>query len=309
MIKIERYLESFEEEYWNAVEKRIDVDCRSDIMESCIEFLPKDFFETGNITFKALILSPIDKLKEAEIYFNNQVNNKMQEKCFDLKSKNDSNINDLYIKIYNAYRNVANSQKNGVSMRVRIVNNTGLTVCPYCNRDYINSRDDDISGAELDHFFSKSKYPLFAVCLYNLIPVCGNCNRIKSNNLIDFASPFDNNIDWNKDVIFSYNARNLNGEKINIESSNESINNNISKMHIKEAYQIHEIEVLELLDKLECYNKTQNEEFQEVLGNCSLTSEEIKKAIFGEKISTEDMRRKPLAKMFSDLHKEYKIYY
>ena len=308
MIAIERYTELFEEEYWNAVKKVIDRKIRRRIMKNCIKYLPKDFFAVENISFKALILSPFNKLKEAEIYFINDVNNKIEKECFDIKSKNESNINDLYINIYNSYKKVANSQKKGISMRVRIVNKTGLTVCPYCNRDYINSRDKDISGAQLDHFFSISKYPLFAVCLYNIIPVCGNCNRIKNAKLCEFASPFDNNIDWNKEITFSYNSRNPNGKKIIIESSNEFINNNIYKMHINEAYQIHEIEVLEFLDKLECYNKTQNEEFKEVLGDISLTSEEIKKAIFGEKILIEAMKRKPLSKMFNDLHKEYKIY-
>lgn len=40
-------------------------------------------------------------------------------------------------------------------------------------------------------FFSRSKYPVFAVSLYNLVPACGNCNRIKSGGSKAFASPFD----------------------------------------------------------------------------------------------------------------------
>lgn len=171
------------------------------------------------------------------------------------------------------------SEKKGWSMRVRIVKNSGLTVCPYCNRDYINYRAEDISGAQLDHFFSKIYYPIFAVCLYNLVPVCGNCNRVKSDQVTEFASPFD-----------------------------ETIQNNIKKMRIEEAYQIHDIEVEELLEKRQIYCQTQQQEFQEVLHKIKVSEQQIKLAVFGSKITKETMKTKPLSKMMSDMHEQLKIY-
>lgn len=65
-----------------------------------------------------------------------------------------------------------------------------LSVCPYCNRNWINtiknkSTDGKITSPQLDHFFSKSDYPLFRLSFYNLIPSCETCNsRLKKD--IDF---------------------------------------------------------------------------------------------------------------------------
>lgn len=54
----------------------------------------------------------------------------------------------------------------------------GLLVCPYCNRNYVNNRGKAL-GSEMDHFYNKKEYPMFAISLYNFIPSCSICNRIK----------------------------------------------------------------------------------------------------------------------------------
>lgn len=43
-----------------------------------------------------------------------------------------------------------------------------VEVCPYC--------DGDLGSPEIDHFYSKSKYPQLSCHPINLIPVCGTCN-------------------------------------------------------------------------------------------------------------------------------------
>ena len=54
----------------------------------------------------------------------------------------------------------------------------GLRVCPYCNEQYIAPilTHKGRVRADLDHFFSKKKYPFFALSIYNLIPCCKFCN-------------------------------------------------------------------------------------------------------------------------------------
>jgi 5-methylcytosine-specific restriction endonuclease McrA len=44
------------------------------------------------------------------------------------------------------------------------------TVCPYC--------DGEIGTSELDHYYSKSKFPLLACSPWNLVPVCPSCNKV-----------------------------------------------------------------------------------------------------------------------------------
>lgn len=65
-----------------------------------------------------------------------------------------------------------------------------IPVCPFCNRQYITSWEDmkkeKKSTADLDHFFPKSEYPLFALSLFNFVPSCQVCNsRMKLDHFMD----------------------------------------------------------------------------------------------------------------------------
>lgn len=309
MIKIDRYTEEFEETYWKAVGKKTSDSMQNDIVDSSKKFLPGDFWGGEDPTFKRLILAPFEKLKKAKQYMDDPINfQAMRKECFVHNRIGDDVHNSLYEEFVDIYKRVANSEKKGCSMRVRIVKNSGLTVCPYCNRDYINYRAENISGAQLDHFFSKSDYPFFAVCLYNLIPVCGNCNRVKSDQDAEFASPFDETIDWERDITFHYESDIGSKARIVIKSEKETVQNNIAKMRIEEAYQIHDVEVEELLEKKQIYCQTQRQEFRDVLHEIEVSEQQIKLAVFGPKITKETMRTKPLGKMMSDLHKKLGIY-
>lgn len=305
MIKIDAYTEEFKETYWETVDK-VCSKIQGDIVNSSKKFLPIDFWGGKDPTFKRLILAPFKELKKAKQYMDDPTNFQvMRNECFNLTG---DALNSVYKEFVDAYKRVADSEKKGWSMRVRIVKNSGLTVCPYCNRDYINYRAEDISGAQLDHFFSKIDYPIFAVCLYNLVPVCGNCNRVKSDQATEFASPFDETIDWERDITFCYESDSGSKPRIVIKSENEAIQNNIKKMRIEEAYQIHDIEVEELLEKRQIYCQTQQQEFQEVLHKIEVSEQQIKLAVFGPKITKDTMKTKPLSKMMSDLHKKLGIY-
>lgn len=48
-------------------------------------------------------------------------------------------------------------------------------LCPGCQRNYATQR------STLDHFLPSSHYPNFYVLPWNLVPTCGDCNRIKNN--------------------------------------------------------------------------------------------------------------------------------
>lgn len=308
MIKLEPYTSAFEEEYWSVVDEKIPEAIQQDILNSCITFLPHAFWDGEAPEFKKLILAPYAKLKMAKEYIASTTQMQMEAECFDATCQNEADLNNLYIEIYEAFGRVADSRRKGLSMRVRLVKEADLTVCPYCNRDYINCRADKVSGAQLDHFYSRSIYPIFAVSLYNLVPVCGNCNRVKSKKNWEFASPFDETIDWNQEVKFVYQPKSLQNIKIDIQSPNIGIQNNITGMRIKEAYQIHESEILELLEKQQAYSESQKKEFQKVLQKNKISDEEVKQIIFGPKITQEGMRKKPLGKMLSDMHRELKVY-
>jgi hypothetical protein len=54
--------------------------------------------------------------------------------------------------------------------------NKQLQCCPYCGEALKFPRDRNSGNVTLDHFFPESKYPTLSVALWNLIPVCSDCN-------------------------------------------------------------------------------------------------------------------------------------
>ncbi|MEC2078606.1 hypothetical protein [Metabacillus fastidiosus] len=60
----------------------------------------------------------------------------------------------------------------------RLIEELGVEVCPYCNRNYITKHIGETGKTRphLDHFLDKAKHPYFAISLFNLIPCCYVCN-------------------------------------------------------------------------------------------------------------------------------------
>lgn len=81
-----------------------------------------------------------------------------------------------------------------------ILNTLNVSVCPYCNRQYItayepseNKKDriDVLATADLDHFYPKAKFQLFSLSLYNFVPACQICNsRMKLDRPIEILYPY-----------------------------------------------------------------------------------------------------------------------
>lgn len=78
------------------------------------------------------------------------------------------------------------------------IRNLGLSVCPYCDEEYIEVLDTvdgkTIRTLELDHFFPKSQYPALALCFFNLVPSGQNCNGIKMETFLGM-SPYEETIE------------------------------------------------------------------------------------------------------------------
>lgn len=305
VVRLDRYDSDFEKEYWNCVNCHVSQIDQKDIVASCKKFMPSDFF-SRKPCFEELVLAPYEKIKNA-VCFIKQNEMKMKKECFYINDTGKTDMSRPFKNLYHAYEGISQCIRNEVRMNVMLVRQLGLSVCPYCNRDYINSRADRFLGAQLDHFYPRSLYPVFSACLYNLVPSCGTCNRLKSDNRLEFASPFDEEINWEESVKFSYEPTALNGKKIIIKAQG-SVKHNIEEMHIEEAYQIHDLEVNELLDKVAMYTRTQFEEFRCVFGKAGMTELEMKQMVFGYKITEGDMKRKPLARMMRDLERELDIY-
>ena len=138
--------------------------------------------------------------------------------------------------------------------RDQLVECINIKTCVYCNinnLDVIKKAKNGKKKAkyELDHVLPKSLYPLFASSLWNLVPVCHNCNHTKKEREIKFNSWF---VDIEPEIV-----------KIQTEISNKNIflalvtHQSITKDEI--SITIHEngqgySESIKLLELEELYN-------------------------------------------------------
>ncbi len=194
----------------------------------------------------------------------------------------------------------------------------GLTVCPYCNRQYITSGEKR-RIAELDHFYPKKikdgeellgkiAYPYLAMSFYNLIPSCPSCNRVKSNDRI-LVSPY---LIQDSDSYIKLNYRPLNGEflddknqiEITITEEESSENSYKSRLELEEHYSYHNDYVYDLLKKKEMYDDSYLNELFNDRNDLFKSKDEIHRALWGNYTSKEDLHKRPLPKLTRDILKE-----
>lgn len=198
----------------------------------------------------------------------------------------------------------------------------GITVCPYCNRNYIHTLETD-SGrtrAELDHFYPKSLYPFLSISIYNLIPSCHICNsNLKgSKNFFEkqHIHPFEN-LNQSKitfklhytDLKIETVIPNINQFEIDFNfnpSLNNSemtmINNSLKTFKTKELYNNHKDIAQELVYKAYYYNKTKIDELQSILGtNSGIDENFIERVVYGNYIHENNFGKRPLAKFTGEI--------
>lgn len=93
--------------------------------------------------------------------------------------------------------------------RHKFITTLGIKVCPYCNRQYISSYEDETVGskttADADHYYPKAQYPILQMNIFNLVPSCNVCNSktkgssskrhlypyVDSNDSLSFQIPLE----------------------------------------------------------------------------------------------------------------------
>ena len=190
--------------------------------------------------------------------------------------------------------------------------NRGLLVCPYCNRNYINDRDR-FQGAEMDHFYSKDKYPMFAVSLYNFIPSCSTCNHIKKiqdlkNNPFLKENNSDIKFDIKKDEDEGYKIE-LKCESIDDEEKENFKNDIYDVLKLDKAYQVHSIDIEEMFNREEEYGREHRKLLKSIFSETEgELDKKIDALIYGDIIfkSEDELINISLGKLKKDAYKKFK---
>ncbi len=73
----------------------------------------------------------------------------------------------------------------------KIIGKLFITTCPYCNMEDIYNYGKVTFRSDIDHFYLKSKFYLFSIFFYNMIPACSTCNsKAKRNNKSKHVNPY-----------------------------------------------------------------------------------------------------------------------
>lgn len=287
-----------------------------------------------DITFKELVLLKPDKLEEIVFHLKSEVDKKVLEKEIYIPPPWDRgykklkphfmSYHDLYPRVRDSVKLSDNLERKTKTAMV-LIKKQNMTVCPYCNRDFVNARSTMKSGAQLDHFYNRKDFPFFSISLYNLIPSCYNCNHMKGRKFIKF-SPYSNEYSNDQKIFhlnYDSNIKNFRFDKdIDIlpedeENSDktligEKLQSNFSKMGIREAYSIHENEVLRLIHLREIYCDSQLNEFNHVIDQAFSVKEDLpfrdfNHLIYGIDLHNPDFKNQPLSKMRYDILNELDI--
>jgi hypothetical protein len=214
--------------------------------------------------------------------------------------------------------NTGSLLKNGKKWnRHKLITSLGVKVCPYCNRQYITSYENDIGDekttADVDHYYPKANYPILQMNIYNMIPSCNVCNsktkldnnkrhlypyKDPSNSLI-FEIPLDIVDDYVKASVTKIKIDTRNNEKAKV--SNEVFKlGKIYQAHLDIATEIkrNTIEYLNIVNR-ENSDLNCEEYYKKTMGIKIPWSETIYNRWFG--FMSKDLLTEPLLKLKQDI--------
>ena len=281
------------------------VNRRSKKIKNLVEEIENQHFASFPEYFKALILLEPQNM---ETYINN---------TYSTGSRNYfKKMKDLY-NLSQEITIMGESEKINTYMIQNFIDSDsrGLLVCPYCNRNYINTRDR-LLGSEMDHFYNKNKFPMFSISLYNFIPSCSTCNRIKGTKNLKINPYLSIDTDKVKFEITpdseSYKIeikREANSNFHTFELTEDMKNDFIDVLKLDEAYKVHVIEVLEMINREKEYNEKYREDLKSMFwGEEIEIDKKIDALIYGDVIFTseDDLVNKSLGKFKKDIYEKIK---
>ena len=265
----------------------------------------KNIIKDKNITLNGKIL----KLKDILIADYNTINLIINENKKTTFSKIEKELANKY---YKDFRN---------KWAYILLKQLNISVCPYCNRNYIVNFSKDKTTAQLDHFFDKSTYPYLAISIYNLIPCCGTCNQRKSSKKVNIFYPYLES--FNDSAKFSYlgiktkdklekesiDFFNPNRIKFEIKAINnkEKVDENIEVFNLQNLYEEHKDIISELLQKSIIYNDSYIDELANNYSGLFKNREDLLRLITYGYVSDEDLNKRPLSKLIKDISEELEL--
>lgn len=302
---------------WDQISEKINTKAeiiagKDEVLERKREYC-ETFVHLKNVVAPALFADPAANVK---------ITIKLLKSIFSkLKNHFVENLNQFYARIYSVFHYDALIESREPWGAYKLTHALQVTVCPYCNRNYIHTsyNEHGKTRPELDHFFPKSKYPFLSISLYNLIPSCHICNSnlkgAKDFFLVPHLHPFVENV--NSDFQFEIKYKDKVVEEIvaDLESFDIVLNcltkdeqiktrveNSSKTFLINELYNLHKDVAQELLFKSVYYNETKIKELKEILGQDSgIDDNFLKRVIIGTYADVSSIGKRSMSKYSYDI--------
>ena len=240
-------------------------------------------------------------------------------------------IKDQSTPLYHDVKNmfVTHGYGSSVLKKGKLIEATGIKVCPYCNRGFVanvGTKKGSVRG-QLDHFYPKEKYPYLAVSRYNLVPSCSCCNSSsgkgdKDPKIENIVSPFDmidakgirfeSSITRGTFVDMDHCAESI---KVRVDSIGaRDLSKNIETFNLEPLYNSHVDYVAEMYFKY-CKIKTSHYKkyMKEIFGKVkkgrfvfrTLSMNDWKRIVFGVYTDDKDFGKRPMSKFCEDLLEDF----
>lgn len=238
----------------------------------------------------------------------------------EISAKFNSSKNKEILKLFDYEKYISGSK----SASYKISNLIGQNTCTYCNKNYTltvlkkdrrNSKgnikkslndEERISRPQFDHWFPKSKYPLLALSIYNLIPSCSVCNSsIKGSvdfNLDEHIHPYiKEKVDFN----FTYHKTGFMKNEVKVNAVLGSKTDKTLKLFkIEEQFQAHsDFELKDLLDLKYKYSDNYLKLLADTF-DTKLNKNDVYRLFFGVELDDKDVLGRPMSKFKKDILKE-----
>ncbi|EHY3799634.1 hypothetical protein K4E48_002886 [Escherichia coli] len=226
--------------------------------------------------------------------------------AFHKKVKDQFEIENSSIKCAFNYNAFLKSKDN---LRAEILSNINITVCPYCNRQYVDfyAHEGKVKSiAQIDHLLPESVFPLYALSLTNFTPSCYHCNcSIKKDRLFPWKKIYCKNPVNKKYFKLIYNE--LNGFygdkehfKISVNPTSEEDRLNAYFFRHELIYSNHKEDVSLLLKRRLILAQGYEKSVKKILRE-DITDNEFRNIILGITTNEKELLTKPLAKLKKDI--------
>lgn len=207
----------------------------------------------------------------------------------------------------------------------KYITRLGIKTCVYCNAQYafVVPGTNGYLNYELDHFLPQSKYPYLCTTFMNLQPSCSKCNQVKSNRLPDPQTeeifrlfvpigtpnvPRLFHLDKVGEALYMVSAKTEDLEIVFDYPGNPQLKNGYEKFfHISTLYKAHKDVAEELLWKKYVYNNIIRDIYKDQFKQLGFKDSDFNRFILGNYDKTEDIHKRPLAKMTQDIAKDLGI--